>query len=348
MLNDVVCQEQPISVGMQIGVIIIGRNEGERLRRAFSSIPVADVSVLYVDSGSSDGSVELARSLGIEVHSLDPARPFSPSRARVEGVSQLLQTMPSLRFIQFVDGDCELTLDWLAQAIAYLEQHAIVAIVCGLLVETAPELSIYNKLSPQTWKQRVGEIDACGGIFMIRRDIYEAIGGFNPTLITREESDLCKRVRIAGYRIERLDALMAKHDSGLLSFSQWWIRAIWGGYGDALGIDTDLGNIENRRRLRWYLTGPLAAPVLVAGGFIGMAWSSWFALAPIVVIAVHGLSFTRLAVARLRQGDSVGDAICFSAFAVLRNLACGYGFIKYFLRRGGQAKRPDPHTPQAF
>ena len=329
-----------------VGVIVIGRNEGERLHRAFASLPLGDVAVLYVDSGSTDGSIELARALGIKTHCLDPARPFSPARGRAEGVTLLQSAVPDLRFVQFLDGDCELAPDWLARAAACLEQRPEIGIVCGMVSEAAPEASVYNRLSPQRWKLKVGKIESCGGIFMIRLQVYEAVGGFNQALITREESDLCMRVRAAGHLVVRLDTLMAKHDSGLLRFSQWWRRAVWGGYGDALGIDADSGNIENRRRLRWYLSGPLANPVLIMAGLVGVFWSPWFLIALLLGIAALGLQFARIFVARLRQGDHLWDAVQFSAFTILRNLACGVGFLQYFLNGKRQAKRPDPHAPQ--
>ena len=330
-----------------VGVIVIGRNEGERLRRAFSSLPLGEVAVLYVDSGSTDGSVELARSLGIEVHRLDPARPFSPARGRAEGVGRLIPTTPDLQYVQFLDGDCELAPEWLATAAAYLEQHPEVGVVCGMLTEAAPEASIYNRLSPQRWKLPAGEIKACGGIFMIRRQVYEAVGGFNPDLITREESDLCTRVRAGGWRVVRLDTLMAKHDSGLLSFKQWWTRAVWGGYGDALGIDADPGNSENRQRLRWYLTGTPVAPVLIVGGAAGTIWSPWFLVLSLFGMFSLSFQFARITVARIRQGDRIRDALLFAAFFVLRNLACGWGFMRCFLGRGKRSSaKPDPHAPR--
>jgi GT2 family glycosyltransferase len=332
--------------GNRVGIIVIGRNEGERLRRAFTSLPLKDVPVLYVDSGSTDGSIELAHTLSVHVHCLDPAQPFSPARARGEGISRLLQIAPDIRFVQFLDGDCELSPDWLTQAVAYLEQHPEVAIVCGLLAETAPEQSLYNRLSPQNWKLSVGEITACGGVFMIRRECYEEVGGFNPTLITREERELCARIRSASYRVVRLDTLMAKHDSSLLTFCQWWTRAVWGGYGDALSIAVNPNNCESRQRLLRYMLGPLATIILIVVGLIGLLlWSVWFGLAWLLAMLIQGQQFARIAIARLREGDTFPYAVLFAAFFTLRNFATCFGFIQFFVGQIKQTNRPDPHTP---
>ena len=54
-----------------LGVVAIGRNEGERLRCCLNSVVGRGLPVVYVDSSSTDSSVELARSMGVEVVELD-------------------------------------------------------------------------------------------------------------------------------------------------------------------------------------------------------------------------------------------------------------------------------------
>src|SRR4051794_6544130 len=100
----------------ELGVIAIGRNEGERLRRCLESLSGLGLTIVYVDSSSEDGSVELARGLGAEVVELDLARPFTAARARNEGFERLGQIDPEVRFVQFVDGDCEVAGGWLDTA----------------------------------------------------------------------------------------------------------------------------------------------------------------------------------------------------------------------------------------
>ena len=90
-----------------IAVVVIGRNEGDRLHRALSSVLPAGVRILYVDSGSTDDSVALARSLGVPVHNLDSSLPFSAARARAEGAHDVIRQAPETRYIQFLDGDCD-------------------------------------------------------------------------------------------------------------------------------------------------------------------------------------------------------------------------------------------------
>src|SRR5262245_39089288 len=124
----------------RIGVVAIGRNEGERLRRCLASAAGA-ARLVYVDSGSSDGSVALARSLSAEVVELDPHRPFTAARARNEGFARLRAIAPAFEYVQFVDGDCELLPGWIETAAAFLDAHREVAVACGRRRERFPQRS---------------------------------------------------------------------------------------------------------------------------------------------------------------------------------------------------------------
>src|SRR5688572_19982868 len=102
----------------RIGIVAIGRNEGERLRRCLQSAVARAGTVVYVDSNSSDGSVAMAREMGAAVVELDLSTPFTAARARNEGIAKLLALDPQCELVQFVDGDCEIAGGWLERAAA--------------------------------------------------------------------------------------------------------------------------------------------------------------------------------------------------------------------------------------
>jgi GT2 family glycosyltransferase len=222
-------------MNQQIGVVIIGRNEGERLSCCLKSVLKETEKVVYVDSDSDDNSVSYARSLGIYVLQLDIRTPFSAARARNEGFWYMISKYPQLKFIQFIDGDCELCEGWLSSACEHLENNPSCAIVAGRVRERFPEKSIYNLLCNIEWDTPLGEVKYCGGIFMTRKNVFQEEGGFNPTVIAGEEPELCYRLREKGWKIYRLDYLMALHDAAMTMFSQWWKRAIRSGHAYAQG-----------------------------------------------------------------------------------------------------------------
>ncbi len=258
-----------------IGVVVIGRNEGERLRACLSAI--AGVPVVYIDSGSSDGSVALARTLGTDVVALDVSAPFTAARARNAGLDRLLESRPDIEFVQFVDGDCELSPGWLDAAVAALNAQPRAAVVFGRLRERRPEASVYNRLCELEWAGvPVGEVPACGGIAMMRTAALRQVGGFDPAVLAAEDDELCLRLRRAGWAIVRIPADMGWHDAAMTRFGQWWARAVRAGWAYAQGAalhgrSPDRHFIHERRRaILW--AGVLPALILLLAWPTG-GWS---------------------------------------------------------------------------
>lgn len=302
-----------------IDVVAIGRNEGERLIRCLESLMIGKFrQIVYVDSGSTDRSIMEAEARGATVVRLDLSTPFTAARARNAGVAALRGNRPD--YIQFIDGDCVLELDWVAHASRFLQETPQAAVACGRLREIAPEASLYNRLIDHEWNTPIGQTKACGGIAMMRMKAFEEIGGFNSALIAGEEPELCLRLQRAGWQIWRLDAEMARHDAAMFRFSQWWRRARRAGYSYALGAALHGGASERhnilptRRALIWGLTLPLAAvlaAVLVHPWFLALllAWP--------------------LQVARLWKRD--GDPVK-ALFLTLSKIPEALGVVEYWLK----------------
>ena len=220
----------------EVGAVIIGRNEGERLKTCINSISKQVEAIMYVDSGSTDGSVEYAESIGIDVLRLSAKKPFSAARSRNEGFQLLTQKYNNLKYVQFIDGDCECSDGWISVAYTYLRNHGSTAIVSGRRKEKFPQESIYNMLCDIEWDTPIGEAEACGGDFMIRRDAFDQVGGLNETVISGEEPEMCYRLRKYNWSINRLDHPMTLHDAAIIHFSQWWKRCLRSGHGSAQGF----------------------------------------------------------------------------------------------------------------
>ena len=261
-----------------IGAVVIGRNEGERLKRCLKSLSTA--VVVYVDSGSTDGSAQWARQHGAELVELDMSRALH-GRARTQcRLPETAEIVPDLRYVQFVDGDCELIDGWTKTAMAFLDQHPDVGAVCGRRRERFPGRSVYNWLCDQEWDGPVGEVRACGGDVMIRPSALEAVGGYRDDMIAGEEPELCVRLRAAGWRVWRLDADMTLHDAAMTRFAQWWRRAARGGYAFAQGAYLHGAPPErhfvweSKRAWLWGVWLPLGC---LAAGLIfpPWGWAAW-------------------------------------------------------------------------
>ena len=288
----------------RIGVVAIGRNEGERLVRCLRSAAPAGGALVYVDSGSSDASVARAAELGASVVELGADRPFTAARARNAGFARLLEIAPDVAFVQFVDGDCELRPDWLEAARDALGAVSGRAAVCGRRRERHPDRSPWNRLVDLEWDTPVGPARAFGGDVMVRCDAFRAVGGYDAGRIAGEDPDLALRLRRAGYTLERLDREMTLHDAALERFGQWWRRAVRGGhaYAEAWLGDGPPAEPETRRRVLSIVAwgGALPGCALLAAPATGGA--------SLALAGLYGVLLARVYRGARARGRAPGDA----------------------------------------
>jgi GT2 family glycosyltransferase len=302
----------------RLGAVIIGRNEGARLVACLGSFPASVRPLVYVDSGSTDGSVAAARAAGAEVVELDMSVPFTAARARNAGFARL-QALGGSGFVQFVDGDCKVQAGWLPAAAAFLDAHPKAAVVCGRRREMHPEASIWNRLCDAEWDTPVGQAKACGGDALMRVDALAAVGGYDPTLIAGEEPELCVRLRQAGWEVWRIDQEMTLHDAALTRIGQWWKRTRRGGHAFAEGAALHGAPperhwvAETRRALLWGAVLPVVA-------ILGLLITPW---AGLLLLAYP------LQVARLSRHYGWERA----AFMTLAKLPEAQGVLQYHLNR---------------
>lgn len=285
-----------VDVG-RLGVVLIGRNEGDRLRRCLESVRSQsstsmgrELPIVYVDSGSTDGSVELARSVGARVVDLDTTVKFTAARARNAGFFLLLREYPETEYVQFIDGDCELADGFLSAALLRLKSDESLAVVCGRRRERAPDASVFNRLCDLEWDTPIGETGSCGGDAMMRTSALLRAGGFRESLIAGEEPELCFRLRRLGYRVERLDVEMTLHDAALFKVSQWFQRTKRSGHAYAEqaalhGFDPERPGL--RQTVSNFFWG-VGVPAAVAGG--ALSFGPAFMLGG---VAAYGYLFTK-------------------------------------------------------
>ncbi len=313
----------------RVAVVIIGRNEGDRLRRCLQSAMRTQVPLVYVDSGSMDGSAKSARALGVDTVELDASCPFTAARGRNAGVAHLLERWPQLDYVQFLDGDCELCDGWLQTAVDALCNQPGAAAVCGRVCERQPGASIYNRICHLEWRQPIGEVDNCGGNSMMRVPAFQAVRGFNADIIAAEDTELCTRLRLAGWRIVSLDAHMVYHDADMMHFGQWFRRAMRSGHALTEGAVMH-GRSPARLFVRASRRIALFGVVLPLVGVV-LAWPTGGAA--LLVLLVYPALLIKTYLDSRRAGDGRGDALIYAGHCVAAKFPQGIGQLIYWSNR---------------
>lgn len=312
-----------------IGLVIIGRNEGDRLKRCIESTVDLFAKRVYVDSGSTDGSLELANKEGLEIVNLDMSIPFSAARARNAGFKRLVDIIPILKYVHFIDGDCEINRSWIIKGKNFLDINSEFAIVAGRRIEKYPDSTIYNMMCHVEWNTPVGEADACGGDFIARKEAFQDVQGFNPSVIAGEEPELCYRLRKNNWKIFRYDAEMTYHDAAIERFSQWWSRSKRTGHAYLQGFSlhhSDKNGYYRREIQRDWLWG-LVVPLIIM--IISLITTPLF----LVLFTIYPLRFIRIIINLKEKIDSKKNRMIYGLFLIISPFPQLLGQFLYIKRK---------------
>lgn len=315
---------------LKIGIVIIGRNEGKRLIHCLESVKrVAqnNTAIVYVDSGSTDGSCEAASELGVEVIELNCNSPFTAARARNTGFQYLHKKFLELKYVQFIDGDCELLPNWLSAASETLDKDPSIVAVCGWRRELFPERSLFNRICDVEWHMgTVGEVGHFGGDVMIRTAALTAVGGYDESVIAAEDDEVSVRLRQSGGKIVRIDQESTLHDANMTTFQQWWQRAIRGGYAFAQvssmhGAKPERKFVKEVRRIwLWGVFMPISllvmAPLTQGLSLIGLLR--------------YPLSAVKLTLTTRKQAWSWSHSFAWGFFCSLSAFPNAFGVIRFY------------------
>jgi len=215
-----------------VAVVVIGRNEATKLGRCFASVRAFDypadlIELIYVDSGSSDNSIAIARRCGARVISLTEP-PFSAARGR--DVGWRATTAP---YVLFVDGDCEIASGFVSRALTVFADPKV-AVIFGQLAEySSGDSFIQDNLAMQFHGLPVGPSTLMGGNHLNRRSALEDVDGYDTYWESMENADLGRRLWRRGYLVVRIDEPMALHHSRICDWRRLLRRGFRYGYGDS-------------------------------------------------------------------------------------------------------------------
>lgn len=228
----------PGEPSMKLSVIIVARNEERNIARCIESVlkqteKISDVEILLADSASMDKTVDIANGYPINIISLKPDWPLSPSAGRFSGVNNV-----SGEYILIIDGDMELLNDWVEKALNFMESRPQVASVVGRLYDIW-------KINDQVHRNCNGEISRgtaikkisfVFGSSLFRREHLIKSGNFQPFLRAEEEAEISYRLIRNGYELYFLPEDAVNHYTMPRNTFNETIRRfhknLWSGMGD--------------------------------------------------------------------------------------------------------------------
>lgn len=197
---------------MRLSVIIIGKNEEKHLKKCFQSVVKAvsgikDSEMIYVDSASTDRSVEIAQLFPARILQLKPEWELSAAAGRYIGFLR-----SEGKYLFFIDGDSFIYRGWLSHAIRFMDENPAVSGVAGVVHEIflGSDGSVCGFLRNRYGQDdQTVEASTLGGIALYRQHTLEKVGPFNPYIPVDEERELALRIRKDGLKIVRIPEPMA-------------------------------------------------------------------------------------------------------------------------------------------
>lgn len=310
-----------------ISFVVIGFNEAPHLVSCLESVHAAELEglrweLIYVDGGSTDNSREIAQNVGVD-------RLLGGEKRRKAAENRNLGLAHAQgRFVQFLDGDMVMDPAWPRAAVAVLERDAVVAAVCGVLLERNTS-AVYRALQLD-WEAPEGTTPYCGGAAMFRTDVIRAVDGFPEDVAFGEEPYLCWRIRNEWERtIWHLPRTMALHDLAYKGFADYWRRSARTGetYAEIAarcrGTKDPLWSADVRSNLLWTGIYAISLPWMLCAPGIAK-------VLPLLLLAAVLL---RKAMQRIRRGTPLEVAAIYAAHTYFAKLNIGYGILRWYGRR---------------
>jgi len=184
----------------------------------------ADLTI--VDNGSTDGSWEQLQAMYSDRAAVVQIRGVTISGLRNRGAA-----LSSGEYISFIDADCLIAPDYFDRAMQVLASTRTDASGSRHLLPDSPHWieETWDKLRAP---RKCGAINYIpSGNFMIRRKAFEAVGGFDETLVTGEDAELCQRLRNASFSLHSSNEVSAIHLGNPKAMKQFFRKEVWHGLG---------------------------------------------------------------------------------------------------------------------
>ncbi len=234
-----------------VAVIIPAKNEQANIASCIKAIraqdyPQEQIQIIVVDNGSTDATTTIAKDLGATV--------MVDATASIAKLRNIGAAQSHSELIAFLDADMIAGPQWLKQSATALMKDAIGAIGGTLRIPENPSWVESTWCMPRFFRPDVFQTPWLpSGNLVLRRALFSEIDGFDASLTTCEDVDLCARIRATGRELYILDQAWVIHTGESKTLNQFFKKEIWRGKNH---LQRSLNGFEN-----WREALSLALPV---------------------------------------------------------------------------------------
>ncbi|MBI4523047.1 MAG: glycosyltransferase [Deltaproteobacteria bacterium] len=217
-----------------VSFIIPARNEEKMIGACLGAINELDYDrnsfeCILVDNGSVDDTPEIGRAKGAKVLTVPGAtisalRNFGAKEAKGD-------------FLAFIDADCVVDKNWLKNALRHFQNPEV---GCVGSHPSIPEKCSWVQRAWSLQTRRTSDVEEVHWLpsmnILVRGKAFENVRGFNESLITCEDVDLCYRLKKSKYKIVSDNTVQSLHFGEASTVREFFMKERWRGQSNLQGF----------------------------------------------------------------------------------------------------------------
>lgn len=311
-----------------VSVIIPALNEQKVIGRCLESLvqldfPADEFEVIVVDNGSKDATLEIVESFKPRLN----LTVLQKTGVRISGLRNLGARRARGSILAFLDADCLAPQDWLSNTRdCFAKEHSGVIGAHYLLPENSSWVGrIWHKYQEAPKSGEVSHVPA--GDLILRRDDFRRIGGFDESIQTNEDYQLCDQARRAGMPVQAFPKLGVVHLGTAQTLRVFYRKQRWHGTHVAKVFLRNVLHSHNLMAVLFAAYTLGCAVVILAGAAWAIFGGPW-QLAPAGAVAML-LPPLSLALRRTMGDGSWHDLLPLAALYLTYGLARARALLKF-------------------
>lgn len=337
MQENFIASLEPELKNIRISVVIPALNEEKVIGRCLEALthndfPKNAFEVIMVDNGSRDRTVEIARSFD----SLLKIRILGVSGVHISELRNRGAALATGRFLAFLDADCIAHSNWLTNANRLLEDAG--PGIVGAHYQIPEDATWVGRVwCEDRSTEKVGDVSYVpSGDLLLRREAFLQLGGFDESIETNEDFELCRRAATAGFTVRSYPDLRVVHLGTPRTLQGFYKKQRWQGTHVFTVFLRDPEKRRNRRPVALSLYTVLCLILLFGGSLWGLWTGRW--LFALLFLVVYIGPFLLISCVRTIPRGKWGETLALTVLYLTFGLARAESILRVRAWRGSSRK----------